>query len=43
MNNTQKAHIFNMKELSVPMTEKYTENFDESNDCFDKTISKFPV
>lgn len=43
MNNTQKAHIFNTKELNVPITEKYTENCDGSNDCFDKTKSKFPV
>jgi len=43
MNNIQKAHIFNTEMLNVPMTEKYTENSDESNNCFDKTKSKFPV
>lgn len=43
MNNTQKAHTFNTEVLNVPMTEKYTENSDVSNDCFDKTKSKFPV
>jgi len=44
MNNPQESHIFNKQDvLNDPMTKKYIENREDSNECLKQPESKFSI